>query len=589
MTRILLIGLLSCLFYGANAQQKQAEKLYKKAIGQFNKGKFAVGFDYLAQSLAADSLYREALYAQAFYLLESGQAAQALPFFEKTLRHYPDDAGAPLGKAHALMELAQYEAAEEWLIAQYAKDSSRSELYSAFGRLYALVKLYNDSNAFLDKALLLDPNNAEAFQLFAHTFRVLGDPEIALAYINKSLQLAPKSPEGRRLKAQLLLDNKRYKELIAIYEDLAKKHAHVLEEEDLYTWAMGHYYLRSYNKALFYLESIEKAQKPETLYALALVHFQLKKKEKAIETMLKALKMAESQQSPQALLHYDYAVMLAAQKDFEGAKNSFFEAIKAAPELILQEDDKGRKVALLADLRQVLKEHISQAEQDSIYIVALQEKALQMAAQDQGEAATKLIQKALAKDSLNVRSLTVWAAVQALGDRYEASMATFLQAEQKAQKKDLEFLFHMKALALSDMKAHSEALVYFDKAIGINPSRADFYAEKAYVLGQLARYEQAIRQVSIAILLDSQDSDYLKSRIEYYFEIEAYDKAIRDCERLLELNVLDEQAYYLRAQAYTALEQWDKAIEDIRWLAAHYPQDAVIAEMLQEAEEALKK
>ncbi|MGD1841379.1 MAG: tetratricopeptide repeat protein [Thermonemataceae bacterium] len=114
------------------------------------------------------------------------------------------------------------------MIDAYQLDSTQAEIYTAFGQLYTWASLHNDANVFLDRALAIDPQNADAYQWLAFNYWLQEDEEAALAYINKSLEQDPDQVQAQKIKAYLKLVKGDYKEVDRIYQNILDRTPDVL-------------------------------------------------------------------------------------------------------------------------------------------------------------------------------------------------------------------------------------------------------------------------------------------------------------------------------------------------------------------------
>ncbi len=81
-----------------------------------------------------------------------------------------------------------------------------------------------------------------------------------------------------------------------------------------------------------------------------------------------------------------------------------------------------------------------------------------------------------------------------------------------------------------------KALGDFNRAIDIDPSRADAYVGRANTLSTLGRYEEALPDYNRAIEIDPEVANAYANRGSAHSQTGQYEKAIADYEKALELD-----------------------------------------------------
>ena len=81
-----------------------------------------------------------------------------------------------------------------------------------------------------------------------------------------------------------------------------------------------------------------------------------------------------------------------------------------------------------------------------------------------------------------------------------------------------------------------KALKDFNRAIEIDPTRADGYVGRANTLNTLGRYEESLKDYDIAIEIDPKLANAYVNRGSAYSHLGQYKKAIADYEKGLELD-----------------------------------------------------
>ncbi|WP_280549003.1 tetratricopeptide repeat protein [Halomonas sp. 11-S5] len=152
--------------------------------------------DFASARLAADTLTRDfpgvafSWKALGTCLLESGDAAQALPALERALEIKPEDVEALANLGKALQTLGRYE----------------------------------DAKHYLQCALEFEPDNHQANLNIAHVYSQQDDRREAIAHLDKSIEATPTNFLPRMRKATALVEERNYDAALDILEPLAQAH-----------------------------------------------------------------------------------------------------------------------------------------------------------------------------------------------------------------------------------------------------------------------------------------------------------------------------------------------------------------------------
>ena len=121
--------------------------------------------------------------------------------FEKALEMDPQSVGARVGIATVLVENAikkwskspqqDLTRAEQLLLEVFERDRNDSRAQYAMGMLRRQQGRLVESRIALEMAIALNRNNASAMLQLGYTLNALGEPETALPYFEKALQLTP--------------------------------------------------------------------------------------------------------------------------------------------------------------------------------------------------------------------------------------------------------------------------------------------------------------------------------------------------------------------------------------------------------------
>jgi tetratricopeptide (TPR) repeat protein len=199
--------------------------LYQK-VGRYNEAR-----DRYFQAVAVDSTYAPALKNLADLFRLAKQYDRAARTYLRYIMLEHDDIGALLGLAESCIEIRQYEQAVEAARAAMALDDTSTDVRLAFARsairsrdigtqaeaarAYANLpagvdlqpqdyialadyqtemKQYPQARQSLNKALALDPNQANAYFQLGVIDLETGQPQAAITHLEKAISLKPDSP-----------------------------------------------------------------------------------------------------------------------------------------------------------------------------------------------------------------------------------------------------------------------------------------------------------------------------------------------------------------------------------------------------------
>jgi adenylate cyclase len=109
-----------------------------------------------------------------------------MEYFENGRRHIVD--GVVVPPAHDLARV------EELLLDVSEWNASDPHVLRILGRLRRAQNRLTEAKILLEKAILLDPNDITALHVLGITLIFLGDPQAAIPYFRKGLQVNPRSP-----------------------------------------------------------------------------------------------------------------------------------------------------------------------------------------------------------------------------------------------------------------------------------------------------------------------------------------------------------------------------------------------------------
>lgn len=150
------------------------------------------------------------------------------------------------------------------------------------------------------------------------------------------------------------------------------------------------------------------------------------------------------------------------------------------------------------------------------------------------------------------------------------------------------------ALAAWDNDRPEEALVLFDRAIALDPKRAEGYDYRGTLHHRLGCYEEALENATKCIELEPENASYYYSRGVTLHEMGRYEEALADRNRAIEL-VPDHALYHdQRAVTLHAMGRYEEALADRNRAvelepenAQYHDQRGITLQVLKRYEEAL--
>lgn len=172
-------------------KKKESNRLYKKAIALMNQRDFEEALAIASNLVETSPSFHNLLLIGELYS-ELGMLSDAISWFHKTIKQYPNDDLASLSLFHTLYQNNQKsEALNE--MERYLSISSSPDYESMRGALYFElgIECSNDKEriALLETATHADPENAEAFLELGRSYKRLEELEKAEAAFRKSIAL----------------------------------------------------------------------------------------------------------------------------------------------------------------------------------------------------------------------------------------------------------------------------------------------------------------------------------------------------------------------------------------------------------------
>lgn len=228
-----------------SACKPAAERLYNQASAEVEKGHFRIAVDLFEKSSNAEKKDN----VKTKYLLEAARLARfEIQDYERSIRIY-----------RAVILLSQDE-------------DQRIGAQQAIAEIY--LENLQSYNSALKELQILEPllkKDKEKIKLkIAQTQYLTGNFEPALDEINRALESAKgETLNFLKLKAQVLVAQKKYTEAIAAYQDILKRDAEYFEKENLFIATSVVYEEKEeFSLALEYLTRYKKQIKDKAYYEL---------------------------------------------------------------------------------------------------------------------------------------------------------------------------------------------------------------------------------------------------------------------------------------------------------------------------------
>lgn len=146
---------------------------------------------------------------------------------------------------------------------------------------------------------------------------------------------------------------------------------------------------------------------------------------------------------------------------------------------------------------------------------------------------------------------------------FNMAAAGHLRAENNVvnRKDDAEELFQ-KGIALSIAGDYDKAIVYYTRAIELNPEHISAYINRGVAYSAIDQLNLAVVDYKNGILLDQNYVNYYIKRGNAFVNIGLLNRAITDFSKAIRADPKYVQAYIDRGKAYDNIGYYDKAIED---------------------------
>jgi len=154
------------------------------------------------------------------------------------------------------------------------------------------------------------------------------------------------------------------------------------------------------------------------------------------------------------------------------------------------------------------------------------------------------------------------AAAKVMNENYEGALPDLAKARDKGTKKFEYEVYDLLGMCHTMQKNYDEALVCYDRALSLRPSKASSYSNRGSAYVKLNRLREAFNDFSTAIKLDSSLSDPYEGIGECYCKGGQYAYAITYLNKAISRDRENFESYYYRGCAYQKLGQTQAAAKD---------------------------
>jgi tetratricopeptide (TPR) repeat protein len=141
---------------------------------------------------------------------------------------------------------------------------------------------------------------------------------------------------------------------------------------------------------------------------------------------------------------------------------------------------------------------------------------------------------------------------------------SYASAQQKQiTSKKAEF-YESLGHAYLEKRQYAKAILFFNKALKMNPADAYGYHDRGRAYGEQGQYDVAISDYTKALEIDPGYADAYFNRGLAYHAKGQYDQAIFDYTRALEIDPADAGTYYARGFTYYFKKEYEKSWADVK-------------------------
>lgn len=173
----------------------------------FRQQKYAEALDSYNHSIACKTDFLNAYFNRSNTLYELGKSEEALIDIEKVLLKKADTIPALFLRGLIYTRMRDYKKAQDSFLGAFLRDSLNVEILINLGTVSYYQKNYSISNAYLHKAISLNPKEANAFNARSLVEIANGDLAAAIKSINSAIILKPGNAFYRNNRGYIYLLN----------------------------------------------------------------------------------------------------------------------------------------------------------------------------------------------------------------------------------------------------------------------------------------------------------------------------------------------------------------------------------------------
>ena len=418
-------------------------------------------------------------------------------------------------------------------ITEMSNESDAQSHFQAGDELYRQGR-YNEACREYEQGVVLDPNNAAAWNNWGVALRGLGKPQETIEKFVKALDIAPDYALAYYNWGNAYYDLKKYDEAIAKYQEGATKKPDFAEAYN--AWGNALLALEKYEAAI---EKYHQAVKinPDLAEAYNGWGNALYSQKKYDEALVK-YQEATTKKPDFSLAYCNGGNALLGLEKYEAAIEKYHQAVKINPDLAEAYNGWG----------------------NALYY---QQKYDEAFAKYQ-EATTKKPDFALAYCNGGNALLGL--------EKYEAAIEKYHQAVKI--NPDLAEAYNGWGNALYALKSYDEAIAQYEEAAAKNPDYAEAYNNWGNALYYQKKYDEAIAKYQEAT---AKKPDYANPYYNWgnaLNDLKSYDEAIEKYRQATKINPEFADAYYNWGLSYAALNKNEEAIEKYQVAMARKPDSA---------------
>jgi Flp pilus assembly protein TadD len=190
-----------------------------KALACMETKRYVQALEAIGRARALDPRNPNYAYNHGLFLLEKRDYPESRNVFAGALQELGPDARLLSGYGEALLHLHEYAEAEKQLKRSVDMAPTNVSSWIVLARLYHSIGDGTNLGQAARRALLLDSSNTQAAYYYGvYLIDYSADPSQGARYIQKSIELDPRFPEGLRAWGRILVDQERWSDAVGVLE-----------------------------------------------------------------------------------------------------------------------------------------------------------------------------------------------------------------------------------------------------------------------------------------------------------------------------------------------------------------------------------